>query len=145
MAQISKGIRLVYGKQGEGPTQPSSWTEIPDIKSIPALGSTPNTIQTTTLADDMHTYIKGLQDIGGALEFTANYTPELITAMETAITAQGTGVIVWAVEFPAPLNKRVYWEGEAEMPFNTEVAVDAVVEATVAIVPNSVIEIEDIE
>lgn len=144
MAQISKGIRLVWGTKS-GAAQPTSWKEIPDVKSIPALGSTPNTIQTTTLADDMHTYIKGLQDIGGALEFTCNYTPELITAVEEAITAQGSGTVVWAVEFPAPLQKRVYWEGEAELPFNSDVAVDAVVEATLAIVPNTIIEMEDIE
>lgn len=144
MAQISKGIRLVWGSK-TGAAQPESWTPIPDVKSIPALGSTPNTIQTTTLADNMHTYIKGLQDIGGALEFTCNYTPELITAVQAAITAQGTGTVVWAVEFPEPLNKRVYWEGEAELPYNTDVSVDAVVEATLAIVPNSVIQSEDIE
>ena len=144
MAQISKGIRLVWGSK-TGVAQPELWTPIPDVKSIPALGSTPNTIQTTTLADNMHTYIKGLQDIGGALEFTCNYTPELLAAVQAAITAQGSGVVVWAVEFPAPLNKRVYWEGEAELPYNTDVSVDAVVEATLAIVPNSVIESEDIE
>lgn len=143
MAQISKGIRLLWGVVESG-DRASVRTLIPDIKSVPALGSTPNTLQTTTLQDEKHTYIKGLQDIGGALEFTCNYTLDVINAINQAVEAQNEGEVEWCVEFPAPLNKRVYWKGEAEPVFNTDVAVDAVVEGTVAIVPNTVLEMEDI-
>ena len=30
-------------------------------------------LQTTDLEDDMHTYTPGVQDLGGGLEFTANF------------------------------------------------------------------------
>ena len=143
MAQISKGTRLLWGVVGET-GRATSRLMIPSIKSIPALGATPNTIQVTDLEDEKHTYIKGLQDIGGALEFTCNYTPEVLDAIDKAVVAQNEGVVEWCVEFPAPLNKRIYWQGEVEPVFNTEVAVDAVVEGTVAIVPNTVLQIEDI-
>ena len=144
MAQISKGIRLMWGAVGSD-GRASVRTLIPDVKSVPALGSTPNTLQTTDLMDDKHTYIKGLQDIGGALEFTCNYTIDVINAIDDAVLAQDSGEVEWCVEFPAPLNKRVYWIGEVEPVFNTDVAVDAVVEGTIAIVPNTILQMEDIE
>ena len=144
MAQISKGIRLLWGVTGAD-GRATVRTIIPDVKSVPALGSTPNTLQTTDLMDEKHTYIKGLQDIGGALEFTCNYTPEVLNIIDQAVLAQQDSDVEWCVEFPAPLNKRIYWLGEAEPVFNTEVAVDAVVEGTIAVVPNTILQMEDIE
>lgn len=44
-----------------------------DIKDFPDLGGSPEMLETTTLSDNMQTYIPGIQSLD-ALEFTANYT-----------------------------------------------------------------------
>lgn len=142
MAQISKGIRLGYMVSG---TSPKAYTFLPDLTGIPALGATPSTHQRTTLNDSMHRYIKGLVDVGGNLDFPCLFTDEVIDAVDDAITAQGANTLEWAVEFPLPLGKRIYFTGEVSHVFNESVDVDAPITGTVSIVPTSSILTEDAE
>ena len=145
MAQISQGIKLGYAVATEALSRPESYTYIPDITGIPSLGASPSTHQVTNLDNTSHVYIKGLADIGGNLDFPCIFTSEVIDAVDTAITAEESGAIhEWAVEFPAPLSKRAYFQGEASMVFNESVDVDAPITGTVSLVPNSEIEWEDI-
>lgn len=51
----------------------SAWKKLVDIKSFPDLGGAPEMLETTTLSDNMQTYIAGIQSLD-ALEFEANYT-----------------------------------------------------------------------
>lgn len=51
----------------------STWKKLVDIKDFPDLGGSPEMLETTTLSDNMQTYIPGVQSLD-ALEFTANYT-----------------------------------------------------------------------
>lgn len=44
-----------------------------DIKSFPDLGGAPEMLETTSLSDNMQTYISGIQSMD-AMEFEANYT-----------------------------------------------------------------------
>lgn len=53
----------------------STYSKLVDIKDYPDMKQTPETVDTTTLSDLMHTYIPALPDPGGALTFTANYIP----------------------------------------------------------------------
>jgi uncharacterized repeat protein (TIGR02543 family) len=142
MAQISKGIRLGYMVSG---TSPKAYTFLPDLTGIPALGATPSTHQRTTLNDSMHRYIKGLVDVGGNLDFPCIFTDDIIDAVDTAITAQGSSTLEWAVEFPLPLGKRMYFTGEVSKAFNESVDVDAPITGTVSIVPTGSILMEDAE
>lgn len=142
MAQISKGIRLGYMVSG---ISPKAYTFLPDLTGIPALGATPSTHQRTTLNDSMHRYIKGLVDVGGNLDFPCIFTDEIIDAVDTAITAQGSNTLEWAVEFPLPLGKRMYFTGEVSKAFNESVDVDAPVTGTVSIVPTGSILTENAE
>ena len=48
----------------------ATWTKLIDIKEFPDLGSTPPTLDTTTLSDNMHTYINDIADTGGGLELS---------------------------------------------------------------------------
>ena len=145
MAQISQGIKLGYGVFTAPSTRPASYTYIPDITGIPALGASPSTHQVTNLDNTSHVYIKGLTDVGGNLDFPCIFTSEVIDAVDAAITAEEGGAIhEWAVEFPAPLSKRAYFQGEASMVFNESVDVDAPITGTVSLVPNSEIKWEDI-
>ena len=84
MAISTYGISLMY-KAKEGDT----YTKLIDIKDFPDLGGSPEMLETTTLSDNMQTYIPGIQSLD-ALEFTANYTLEdykKIKAMEGTDTA----------------------------------------------------------
>ena len=49
-----------------------SYGKLLDIKSYPDLGGSPETLQTTTLSDPMHTNILGIQ-ANDSMEFTCNY------------------------------------------------------------------------
>lgn len=48
-------------------------SKLVDIKSFPDLFGDPNTIEVTTLSDDMQKFIKGIKQMS-TLTFTANYT-----------------------------------------------------------------------
>ena len=83
MAISTYGISLMYEAEG------STYTKLIDIKDFPDLGGAPEMLETTTLSDNMQTYIPGIQSLD-ALEFTANYTLadfKKIKAMEGTDTA----------------------------------------------------------
>lgn len=50
----------------------SAYKKLLDIKSFPDLGGAPEMLETTTLSDNMQTYIPGIQSLD-ALEFEANF------------------------------------------------------------------------
>ena len=50
----------------------STYTKLIDIKEFPDLGGEPEMLETTTLSDNMQTYIAGIQSMD-ALSFSANY------------------------------------------------------------------------
>lgn len=50
----------------------SIYQKLVDIKEFPDLGGEPEMLETTTLSDNMQTYIAGIQSLDG-LTFTANY------------------------------------------------------------------------
>ena len=50
----------------------ATYTKLIDIKEFPDLGGEPEMLETTTLSDNMQTYIAGIQSMD-ALSFSANY------------------------------------------------------------------------
>lgn len=50
-----------------------NYEKLIDIKSFPDLGGAPEMLETTSLSDNMQTYISGIQSMD-AMEFEANYT-----------------------------------------------------------------------
>ena len=58
--------------KGSGDT----WSKLIDIVSFPDIGSEPDTIETTSLTDDMQTFIPGIISSDGNWTFEANYTAE---------------------------------------------------------------------
>ena len=69
---MGKGISTINTTLYSGTTQ-GSLTKVCPIKSYPDMGGAPEMLQTTDLEDSMHTYTPGVQDLGGGLEFTANF------------------------------------------------------------------------
>lgn len=53
----------------------STYTDLVPIKDYPDYLNEVATIDVTDLQNASHTYILGLGDTGGAMDFTANYTP----------------------------------------------------------------------
>lgn len=58
----------------------SGYEKLVDIKDFPDLGGAPEMLETTTLSDNMQTYVEGIQS-QDALEFTINYTLEIYTTL----------------------------------------------------------------
>lgn len=71
----------------------SDYTKLIDIKEFPDLGGDPEMLDTTTLSDNMFTYIAGIQQLD-ALTFTANYTLADFTALK-ALEGQDLDLAVW--------------------------------------------------
>lgn len=64
----------------------STYEKLVDIKDFPDLGGAPEMLETTTLSDNMQTYVEGIQSLD-ALEFTINYD---LTIYETLLAMKGT-------------------------------------------------------
>ncbi len=72
MAQgiLSMGIKLGYSATGSG-----TFTDIPNLQEVPALGGSAEKVDVTTLTDGNYKYISGIKDYGD-LEFKFLYDNE---------------------------------------------------------------------
>lgn len=137
------GMSLMYAVETEAGVRPTTgYKTIPEIKSMPSFNPAPNTIDSTTLAETEYmTYVKGLKDLGGALEYGANLTEDLIDFWEELLTtyetASESGKSVWFAVVHPKLTKATYYVGEpAPIGFN-EAEVGSMAETTLYITPNS--------
>lgn len=137
------GMYLCYCVETTAGTRPTSGYQIiPEIKSMPSFNPSPNTIDSTTLLETEYmTYVKGLKDLGGALEYGANLTDDLVDFWESLLTAYDTaaaaGKAMWFAVVHPKLEKATFYKGEpAPIGFN-EAAVGAMAETTLYITPNS--------
>lgn len=136
------GMQLVYAVEATAGTRPTSgYTKIPEVKSMPSFNPAPETIQSTTLEEtEYHTYVEGLKDLGGALEFSANLTAGLITAWETCNTAHDAltdGKAMWFAVVHPKLEKAVFFQGDPSPLGLNEATVGSMAETTLYITPNS--------
>lgn len=65
------GTYLMHGVVAQGATEPT-YTKLIDIKSVPDIGGSPDTLETTTMSDSERKFILGLQS-SDSMDFTANY------------------------------------------------------------------------
>ena len=137
------GMSLMYAVETTKGTRPTSgYKAIPEIKTMPSFNPAPNTIDSTTLAETEYmTYVEGLKDLGGALEYGANLTEDLIDFWETLLeeydTASASGLSMWFAVVHPKLTKATFYVGEpAPIGFNGA-AVGAMAETTLYITPNS--------
>ena len=127
MAISTYGISLMY-KDSTGGT----FTKLVDIKDFPDLGGAPEMLETTTLSDNMQTYIPGIQNLD-ALEFTANYTK----ADFTKIKAMEGKPTEFAVYFGAEgADGKFLFSGQVSV-FPVGSGVNEVVEMTITIAPST--------
>lgn len=136
------GMRLYYAVETSAGTMPTSGlTKIPEVKTVPSFNPAPETIDSTTLEEtEFRTYVEGLKDLGGALEFTANITEDLITAWESCNTAHDGmtgGKAMWFYVIHDSLTKAVAFEGDPSPLGLNESDVGAMLETTLYITPNT--------
>lgn len=60
----------------------SAFSKVCDIKDYPDLLAQKENVETTTLSDGARTYIPGIQNVDGSLDFTANYDLATLTALD---------------------------------------------------------------
>lgn len=137
------GVQLLYAPETTAGTRPTTgYTRIKGIKSTPSLNPSPDTLETTTLDElEYKTYIDGLKDIGGALEFTFNLTEELYDAWEGLMTAyetaKTTNKAMWFEILIPGLTNAVFFTGNPSAMGLPETEVSAVLETTNYITPTN--------
>lgn len=137
------GMYLCYCVETTKGTRPTSGYQIvPEVKSMPSFNPAPNNIDSTTLLETEYmTYVKGLKDLGGALEYGANLTDDLVDFWEDLLTAYTSAAsedkATWFAVVHPKLAKATFYKGEpAPIGFN-EAAIGAMAETTLYITPNS--------
>lgn len=135
------GIHLYYAVEATAGTRPTTgYVDLVGVKSTPSLNPSPDTLETTTLNEtEYKTYIDGLKDLGGALEFTFNLTEELVEIWETLMTAyeaaKATGKNTWfLIDIPG-LSEGMYFPGNPSAMGIPETEVNSVLEITNYITP----------
>lgn len=137
------GVQLWYAVETTAKIRPTSgYTRIFGIKSTPSLNPSPETLETTTLDEtEYKTYIDGLKDIGGALEFTFNLSEDLIDQwddlMEAYKQAKDDGKAVWFTIVVPGLTQSFYFTGNPSSMGLPETSVSAVLEITNYITPTN--------
>lgn len=99
MGLSTLGITFGYGVETTAGTKPSTFTQLERINSIGGIAMDTEQIDASALEDTVTKYIAGRQDTGGTWTITVNWTSEVQTAWDTAIsaynTAKGSGLNVW--------------------------------------------------
>ena len=137
------GIKLKYAVESSKGIRPTSgYTALTGAKSTPSLNPSPETLETTTLDElEYKTYIDGLKDLGGALEFTFNLTQELVdqwdTLMSAYTTAKAAEKATWfMIDIPG-LTKAFFFTGNPSSMGLPETSVNSVLEVTNYITPTN--------
>lgn len=144
-AVSTAGMKLKYCVEETAGTRPTvNYTEIPGIKVLPGMGDSPNMLDSTPLtATKNKTYIRGLDDTGGAYGVTINDYKAFRDAWSTCMSAYATAQAgspakgMW-FEICAPLGSdldSLYFPGEPLAMGFGGAEVDAVLENTLNIAP----------
>ena len=137
------GVSLQYAVEAEAGTRPvTGYKKLEGLKSTPSLNPSPETLETTTLDEtEFKTYIDGLKDLGGALEFTFNLTQNLVTIWDELMTAYETakveGKATWFTIVIPGLEKSFYFTGNPSAMGIPETSVSSVLEITNYITPTN--------
>ena len=115
----------------------ASIAQISKIKSYPELFGSPDQLETTDLEDAMQTFVKGVVQVSGSLDFTFNHD---MTAF-AAYRALGDDS-VWELDFGASgVDGKFSWKGSCSVSIN-EGAVNGIREMTLHVFPSTEIKPE---
>lgn len=124
-----------------------AWEKVIDIKEFPDLGGTPEMLETTTLSDNMQTYIPGIQSLD-ALEFNANYTLDdykklkALDGVEHEYAVWFGGTESGGVVTPTGSDGKYKFKGQLSV-FAKGGGVNEVVDMTITIAPSTPITLDE--
>ena len=126
MAISTQGVTLKWG------TSATSLSKVVDIKDFPDLGGAPEVLETTTLSDDIQTYIMGIQG-SGMMEFTCNYTKDDFDE----VMKDANKDLYYALEFGDKGDEGIFeWQGQ-HIAWVVGAGVNAVTEFKIGIAPST--------
>jgi len=126
MAISTQGVTLKWG------TSAASLTKVVDIKDFPDLGGAPEMLETTTLSDNIQTYIMGIQG-SDMMEFTCNYTK----ADFEKVMRDANKDLYYALEFGSNGSEGIFeWQGQ-HTAWVVGAGVNAVTEFKIGIAPST--------
>ncbi len=139
----AEGTTATYTNANEDlPT--AGFVQLVGVKSTPSLNPSPDTLETTTLEEtEYKTYVDGLKDLGGALEFTFNLTEDLISQWDVLMAAyeDATSQLkrIWFVIAIPGLENAYYFPGNPSEMGLPETSVNSVLETTNYITPTGAV------
>ncbi len=126
MAISTQGVTLKWG------TSAANLDKVVDIKDFPDLGGAPEMLETTTLSDQVQTYILGIQGLD-MMEFTCNYTK----ADFEAVMEDANKDLYYALEFGVNGSEGIFeWQGR-HTAWVVGAGVNAVTEFKIGIAPST--------
>lgn len=118
-----------------------TYEKLVDIKEFPDLGGEPEMLETTTLSDNMQTYIAGIQSLDG-LSFTANYDMTNFQKLK-ALEGKTDSYAVWfggtessGVVTPDGSNGKFEFDGQLSV-YPVGGGVNEVVDMNISIAPST--------
>ena len=137
------GVHLYYAVETVSGTRPTTgYIDLPGVKSTPSLNPAPEALDSTTLNEtEWVTYVKGLKDLGGSLEFGFNLTQVFLDAweelMEAAEAGKATNLSTWfLIDIPG-LTNGFYFRGDPADAGLPAIEVNSVLETTMYITPTA--------
>ena len=122
-------------------TESDTYEKLVDIKEFPDLGGEPEMLETTTLSDNMQTYIAGIQSLDG-LSFTANYDMTDFQKLK-ALEGKTNSYAVWfggtesgGVVTPDGSNGKFEFDGQLSV-YPVGGGVNEVVDMNISIAPST--------
>lgn len=134
MAISSYNAKLMHDTGSSGTP---NWTQLIPVKTTPQLGGAPEQLETTTLDDNMQTFINGIQS-AEAMTFTANYDSEKYDELK-ALENKTEKYAVWFGNDGDGADGKFSFEGQLSV-FINETSVNSVVEMTITINPSTPIQ-----
>lgn len=81
------GVKVGYAVESTAGTKPTAFTQLERVNSIGGITLDTEQIDASALEDEISRYVSGRQDTGGTWTLTFNMTNEVVTELETMITA----------------------------------------------------------
>ena len=132
MAISSYNAKLMHGTGS-----PVTWEQLLPVKTTPQLGGAPEQLETTTLDDNMQTFINGIQT-ADTMTFIANYDSDKYDELKL-LEGKTEKYAVWFGNNGDGSEGKFSFNGQLSVYVN-ETSVNSVVEMTITINPSSPIQ-----
>ncbi|OYO67878.1 tail tube protein [Lachnotalea glycerini] len=130
MSISSYNTKLMHSTDG------TAWTQLLPVKTTPQIGGEREQLETTTLDDDMQTFINGIQS-SEAMSFTANYDSDQYDELKV-LENKTEHYAVWFGNDGLGSAGKYKFDGQLSV-FINETEVNGVIEMTINITPSTVI------